>query len=472
MVKYLYRPEDRYVAYKRHTLQHAKPGDELRVLACIHEQDNVTTALTLLQASGHSHDSPIYVYVLHLHHLIGLTDAVLHPHKRHNEPSSSATALSESDHIVNAFQQFEQQHSDGVWVLPYICISPYNTMHDDVCSLALDKKVTLVILPFHKNVKADGSIIFVNPAVQSVNVNVLRYTPCSVAILVDHGISDCGKLLQHVAVYFLGGADDREALAYGSRMAKRAAIRLTVPQPLPPPLRHHRGQKATYALLSSRTCSSSSRLEQSNRWHPSPSTPLLLLCYYFTRLCPLLPDLISGSVPSSRQPDRCPFFLPCCCIVRCHRSQPLPRSRDPLPLLDSTLPHLPIASSTNKQQQTRGLSTSSGNDLADDAVQLRLMASSLLPLLVKLAKVPDRGRALDAGTAPVLPSRIGVNRLRGLANAATKALCLPASSSTSPAERTVVRGGHPRQHTASTASFLHRCPAAPATQPRRRCPLP
>ncbi|URD74978.1 hypothetical protein MUK42_09124 [Musa troglodytarum] len=238
MVKYLYRPEDRYVAYKRRTLQHAKPGDELRVLACIHEQDNVNTALALLQASGHSHDSPIYVYVLHLHHLIGRTDAVLHPHTCRNEPSSSV-ALSESDHIVNAFRRFEQKHSDGVWVLPYICISPYNTMHYDVCSLALDKKVTLVILPFHKNVKADGSIIFLNPAVQSVNVNVLRYAPCSVAILVDHGISDCGfsdggLLVHRVAVYFVGGPDDREALAYGVRMADHAAAELTVVRFLPP----------------------------------------------------------------------------------------------------------------------------------------------------------------------------------------------------------------------------------------------
>ncbi|RWW74775.1 hypothetical protein BHE74_00017263 [Ensete ventricosum] len=113
---------------------------------------------------------------------------------------------------------------------------------------------------------------------------------------------------------------------------------------------------------------------------------------------------MSGSATSSRQPDSCPFFLSCRCIVRCHRSQPLPpplpRIRDPLPLLDNTLLHLPIASSTHKQQQTRGLSTSSGNDLADDAVQLHLssadgtnkidtdlLASSLLPLLVKLAKV-------------------------------------------------------------------------------------
>ncbi|RRT37985.1 hypothetical protein B296_00054835 [Ensete ventricosum] len=35
----------------------------------------------------------------------------------------------------------------------------------------------------------------------------------------------------------------------------------------------------------------------------------------------------------------------------------------------------------------------------------------------------------------------------------------------------IVRRGHPRQRTASTAIFLHHCPAASATQPRRRRPL-
>ncbi|KAJ8498721.1 hypothetical protein OPV22_009273 [Ensete ventricosum] len=229
LIKYLYRPEDHYVAHKRRTLQHAMPGDELRVLACIHEQDNVNPVLALLEASGPSPDAPICVYLLHLMQLVGRSDAVLHPYKLKNSSSGySATALSESDHIVNAFRLFQKQYPDGISVLPYICISPYGTMHDGVCSLAHDKKATLVIVPFHKHIIADGSISSASSAVQAVNLNILRYAPCSVGILIDHGFSDGGLLMHRVAVYFVGGPDDREALAYGVRMADHAAAELTV----------------------------------------------------------------------------------------------------------------------------------------------------------------------------------------------------------------------------------------------------
>ncbi|THU58113.1 hypothetical protein C4D60_Mb03t10760 [Musa balbisiana] len=242
LIKYLYRPEDRYVAHKRRTLQHANPGDELRVLTCVHLQDNVKPIITLLEASGTSPDSPICAYLIHLIQLVGRTDTVLHPHKRHNH-SSSATALSETDHIVNAFRLFEQEHPDGVSVLPYVCISPYNTMHDDICSLALDKKVTLVILPFHKSALANGSISFVSPSVQAVNVNVLQYAPCSIGILVDNGFPGRWSVLHRVAVYFLGGADDREALACAMRMAKNAAVGLTVVRFLAPMELREEGQE-------------------------------------------------------------------------------------------------------------------------------------------------------------------------------------------------------------------------------------
>ncbi|RRT46213.1 hypothetical protein B296_00018939 [Ensete ventricosum] len=242
LIKYLYRPEDRYVAHKRRTLQHANPGDELRVLACVHLQDNVKPIITLLEASGTSSDSPICAYLIHLIHLVGRTDTVLHPHKRHNH-SSSAAALSETDHIVNAFRLFEQKHPDGVSVLPYVCISPYNTMHDDICSLALDKKVTLAILPFHKSALADGSISFVSPSVQAVNVNVLQYAPCSVGILVDNGFAGRWSVLHRVAVYFLGGADDREALACAMRMASNADVGLTVVRFLAPKELREEGQE-------------------------------------------------------------------------------------------------------------------------------------------------------------------------------------------------------------------------------------
>ncbi|RWW60658.1 hypothetical protein BHE74_00032332 [Ensete ventricosum] len=234
LVKYLYRPEDCYVAYKRRTLQHAMPDDELRILACVHEQENVVPVLALLDASGPSPMAPICVYLLHLIQLVGRADAVLHPHRRHKKSSAVPVVFSESDHIVNAFQSFEKQHRDGISIIPYICISPYSTMHDDVCSLAHDKKVTLVIVPFHKHFGADGSTSSASSAVQAVNLNVLRYAPCSVGILVDNGLSDAGSLVHRVAVYFLGGTDDREALAYGARMAEHANVELTVVRFLPP----------------------------------------------------------------------------------------------------------------------------------------------------------------------------------------------------------------------------------------------
>nr|XP_029123348.1 cation/H(+) antiporter 15-like [Elaeis guineensis] len=239
LVKYLYHPEDRFVAYKRRTVQHSKRGDELRVLACIHSQDNVAPIITLLEASNPIADSPICVYLIHLVQLVGRADAILVPHKRHRSSPSTDT-----DRIVNAFRFFEQQHPTSVSLIPYVCISPYATMHNDICSLALDKKITLVILPFHRNITIDGTLATATVALQAVNCNVVRYAPCSVAILIDHGLTAAGTAapafggghsLQRIAVYFLGGADDREALAYAARMAEDPAVGLTVVRIQPPP---------------------------------------------------------------------------------------------------------------------------------------------------------------------------------------------------------------------------------------------
>ncbi|XP_073012242.1 cation/H(+) antiporter 15-like [Typha latifolia] len=230
LVKHLYRPEDRFVAYRRRTIQHSKHSDELRVLACIHSSFDVNPVLSLLDASNPSRDSPMCVYLLHLIQLAGRANAVLAPHMR--GPTKISSSASESDRIVNAFRYFEQQRSAGISVLPYVCISPYATMHDDICSVAMDKKVTLVLVPFHKQLTIDGTTEASNPAIQTVNTNVLSYAPCSVGILVDRGLSggvvNAGSLSHHVAVYFLGGADDREALAYAMRMAVDPMVRLTV----------------------------------------------------------------------------------------------------------------------------------------------------------------------------------------------------------------------------------------------------
>ncbi|MCI17538.1 cation/H(+) antiporter 28-like, partial [Trifolium medium] len=62
---------------------------------------------------------------------------------------------------------------------------------------------------------------------------VLRSAPCSVGILVDRGLGSFERLSRsqtkmNVAVIFIGGKDDREALAYASRVSRHPGVKLSV----------------------------------------------------------------------------------------------------------------------------------------------------------------------------------------------------------------------------------------------------
>ncbi|XP_040382864.1 cation/H(+) antiporter 15-like [Oryza brachyantha] len=237
-VKYMYHPEEKYVAYRRRTVQHKKLGEELRVLACIHSQGDVGPMLALLDASSPTPTSPLAVYLLHLVPLAGLTSSVLRPFK-HGERNCVPSGTTDSERVVKAFQFFVQQRPPGsASLLPYVCIAPYATMHDDVCAVALDKRAMLIVVPFHKRLAIDGSVEPTSHnagAIQAANSNILNYSPCSVAILVDRGslaavaTATAAEGFPHrVALYFLGGPDDREALALVAHMAEDAAIGLNV----------------------------------------------------------------------------------------------------------------------------------------------------------------------------------------------------------------------------------------------------
>ncbi|KAJ3692606.1 hypothetical protein LUZ60_011701 [Juncus effusus] len=230
LVKYFYRPEDRFVAYKRRTIYHSKPGDELRVVSCIHSQSDVSLTLSLLDASYPTTSCPLCVYLIHLMELAGRTEAILRPHKvRRSQTRKINSYAADSDRIVNAFNAFERQNTTGsVSMIPYICISPYNTMHEDICSLAYDKKTVLVLIPFHQRYSVNGTAEPHNPSLLNLNLNVLSYAPCSVGILIDRGGSTAELLNHQVAMYFMGGRDDREALALATRMADNPAVGLTV----------------------------------------------------------------------------------------------------------------------------------------------------------------------------------------------------------------------------------------------------
>ncbi|KAK4264738.1 hypothetical protein QN277_025871 [Acacia crassicarpa] len=234
LVSLIYKPSRRIVTYKRRTIQTAAKRDsELRVLVCVHSPINVPTIINLLEASTPSRKNPICVYALHLVELTGRTSAMLivHNTRKPDCPAINRTQA-QSDHIINAFENFEQ-HAGGVSVQPLTAISPYSTMHEDICNLAEDKRVAFIIIPFHKQQTVDGGMEATNMAFRTINQNLLAHSPCSVGILVDRGLTGSNRLAtnhfsRHVAVLFFGGPDDREALSYAGRMLDHPGIHLTV----------------------------------------------------------------------------------------------------------------------------------------------------------------------------------------------------------------------------------------------------
>ncbi|XP_059298439.1 cation/H(+) antiporter 15-like [Lycium ferocissimum] len=230
LVKVLYDPSRRYIAYKRRTIMHSRENEEFRILACIHSQENVRAVISLLQVSNPTKESRISLVVLHLTKLTGRASSVLIAHQQRDKPSVNPT---QSERIFNAFEKFEQQNTDLITIQCYKGISPYATMHNDVCSLALEKRTTLIIIPFHKHWIFEKGVE-TSYAYRHLNKNVLEKAPCSVGILVDRGNTKKSRYaitlpsLYRVVVLFFGGADDREALSYAEQMSGHPSVKMTL----------------------------------------------------------------------------------------------------------------------------------------------------------------------------------------------------------------------------------------------------
>ncbi|KAK9713264.1 hypothetical protein RND81_06G015800 [Saponaria officinalis] len=226
LVSVMNRQTRKFVVYKRRTIQRSKPDSELRVVTCVHTPRNVPTIINLLDASNATKRSPICVYVLHLVQLTGRASAMLivHNTRKSGQPATNRTQA-QSDHIITAFQNYEE-HTENVMVQPLTAISPYSSMHEDVCNLAEDKRAAFIIIPFHKQQTVDGGMEETNPAFRMINRNILANAPCSVGILIDRGLRNQGS--RNVAVFFFGGPDDREALAYAWRMSEHPTTTVTV----------------------------------------------------------------------------------------------------------------------------------------------------------------------------------------------------------------------------------------------------
>lgn len=226
----IYRPNKRLSKYKQRMIQKARPDAEFKILACFQSNRNVSGIINILDCSNASEESPLNVFALHLVELTGRASAVLIVHKPKDKNSYS-------EQIINSLETYANLNEQLVTIHPLTALSPLTTMHEDICSLAEDKEVNFMILPFHKLPTPDGELEEEgSTSFRGVNLNVLADAPCTVGIFVDRGFGvneESNLAMRQIAMLFIGGPDDREALSYARRMSMGHGVCLTVVRFIP-----------------------------------------------------------------------------------------------------------------------------------------------------------------------------------------------------------------------------------------------
>ncbi|XP_020173231.1 cation/H(+) antiporter 20 isoform X1 [Aegilops tauschii subsp. strangulata] len=215
---------------------------ELRVLACIHGGHDVPALINLIETiRGHTQPRRLVkLYILRMVELTERTSSILMARAaRRNGLPFLRPYRRGDDQVDVAFGTYAQL--GHVHVRPMTAVSALHTMHDDVAAVAEDKRVSLIVLPFHKRQHAGhghghgggDEVENLGPEWRAVNRRILREAPCSVAVLVDRSFGggeqvSSEQVAHGVCVLFFGGPDDREALELAGRMAEHPGVQLTV----------------------------------------------------------------------------------------------------------------------------------------------------------------------------------------------------------------------------------------------------
>ncbi|KAJ1380733.1 Sodium/solute symporter superfamily [Sesbania bispinosa] len=233
IINAIYKPRKLYKQNKLRTIQNLKAEADLRVLACVHNPRQATGMISILQACNAVKLSPLRVFALQLIELTGNNTSLLAAHlDQPNQQQNGEQVLTQTQHdmeiITNTFESLCAADNQNTRVETLAAASTYSTIHEDIYTLAQEKQATLILLPFHKQSSIEGILEITNSAFKHINQNVMKDAPCSVAIFVDRGLGSLFKVNLRVIMVFIGGPDDREALAVAWRMSKHQGIQLSV----------------------------------------------------------------------------------------------------------------------------------------------------------------------------------------------------------------------------------------------------
>lgn len=245
IINAMYKPKRRYEQNKLRTIENLKGDSEVRVMACVHNARQATGMINnILEACNGTNVSPLHVFALHLVELKGRSTALMVAHidqssSHHSGPQPFIQSeANNSDNITNVFEEYALNNDNNTTVETLVAKSHYATIHKDIYNLALEKQASLVLLPFHKQASGEGTLEITNIAFKDVNLNVMQDAPCSVGIFVDRGhassssSSSSSSLFRttkmRILMLFIGGPDDREALAIAWRMSKNPRTQLSM----------------------------------------------------------------------------------------------------------------------------------------------------------------------------------------------------------------------------------------------------
>ncbi|KAI8030008.1 Cation/H(+) antiporter 2 [Camellia lanceoleosa] len=224
MIAFMVRREGDSLGYRHVALEWQDPDIELRLLACVHNPRHVSTMVGLIAALKGNEHGPITPYLMHLVELPEKTKSDLMYHQREGDELSDEESYGGNDvTVINEAVK---------------AVSPFLSMCSDVCDRAEDMRASIILLHFHKHRRIDGKMETGKEGIRTTNQKVLRHAKCSVAILVDRGltgktVASGSESLQHVSTLFFGGPDDREALGFSRRLVMDHHINLTIIRFLP-----------------------------------------------------------------------------------------------------------------------------------------------------------------------------------------------------------------------------------------------
>ncbi|KAJ9706077.1 hypothetical protein PVL29_001580 [Vitis rotundifolia] len=204
------------------TIDRKNPNAELRMFVCFQSKNSIPTMINLVEASrGTGKREGLCVYAMHLMELSERSSAILMVHKarKNGLPFWNKALRPGSNQLIVAFEAFGQL--SRVSIRPMTAISAMSNIHEDICTSAERKRAAIIILPFHKHQRFDGTLE------TSRTCSMLSRDPSRRGLGGTAQVS-ASNVSSIITVPFFGGCDDREALSYGAHMAEHPGISLVV----------------------------------------------------------------------------------------------------------------------------------------------------------------------------------------------------------------------------------------------------